>query len=413
MSGSRPNTTQSATFEVVDHDIPLKKIRTLRFGNSSKEWYESYLGNRSQQVLIDGTLSNSLNLEAGVPQGSILGPLLYVIFTSDLPEFIHSRDAHDAINDNHNNTHPSPLCIEDNVKYHLHCQTCGGLCCYADDSTYTKTDKNPIVLKNKIDEAYKKVESYMTNNKLILNSDKTHLLVMTSARNHKIHDNYGITLNTGAEIIKPQNYEKLLGGFISNNLTWKENIRDNKKSLFRIITSRINALSKISRISSFKTRKMIANGIVMSKIIYLIQLWGSSPKYLIDFLQKLQNKAARLVTKKNVYTPVNELLNQCGWLSIRQLVVYHNVLQVYKTKHTKKPAYLYQKFTQNFGANTRLAKSNAIRMDSKIKSELGLNNFTYVTSQQWNDLPIDLKQSPKLSDFKNNAKKWIKENIAI
>ena len=66
-------------------------------------------------------------------------------------------------------------------------------------------------------------------------------------------------------------------------------------------------LSKISKISSFKTRKMIANGIVMSKIIYLIQLWGSAPKYLIYFLQKLQNKAARLVTRKNVYTPVNEL----------------------------------------------------------------------------------------------------------
>ena len=183
----------------------------------------------------------------------------------------------------------------------------------------------------------------MINNRLVINSDKTHLLVMASSRKHKIHQNYGITLNTGAEIIEPQNHEKLLGGFISNDLTWKENLKDNEKSLFRIVTTRINALSKICRISSFKTRKMIANGIFMSKIIYLIQLWSGSPQYLINFLQKLQNRAARLVTKKNVFTPVKILLQQCGWLSIKQLMFYHNILQIYKTKITKKPVYLYQK----------------------------------------------------------------------
>ena len=141
---------------------------------------------------------------------------------------------------------------------------------------------------------------------------------MASSRKHKIHQNYGITLNTGAEIIEPQNHEKLLGGFISNDLTWKENLKDNEKSLFRIVTSRINALSKICRISSFKTRKMIANGIFMSKIIYLIQLWCGAPQYLLNFLQKLQNRAARLVAKKNVFTPIKILRQQCGWLSIKQ-----------------------------------------------------------------------------------------------
>ena len=170
---------------------------------------------------------------------------------------------------------------------------------------------------------------------------------MASSRKHKIHQNYGITLNTGAEIIEPQNHEKLLGGFISNDLTWKENLKDNEKSLFRIVTSRINALSKICRISSFKTRKMIANGIFMSKIIYLIQLWSGAPQYLINFLQKLQNRAARLVAKKNVFTPVKILLQQCGWLSIKQLMFYHNILQIYKTKITKKRFIFIKSFPTN------------------------------------------------------------------
>ena len=253
----------------------------------------------------------------------------------------------------------------------------------------------------------------MAKNKLVLNGDKTHLLIMTSLRNHRRHGNYGITLDTGDKIIEPQDTEKLLGGFISNDLSWKENIRDNNKSLFRIPLSRINALSKVCRISDFKTRKMSANGIVISKFIYLIQLWGGCQQYLLIFLQKLQNRAARMVTKRNIYTPVRELLQQCGWLSINQLIFYHNVLQVFKTRETKRPGYLYKKFSADFGAQTRMARSNGIKINNRIKSDLGLNNFTHVAAKQWNILPITLRMSPKLSTFKSQVKTWIKDNVPI
>ena len=236
---------------------------------------------------------------------------------------------------------------------------------------------------------------------------------MTSLRNHRRHGNYGITLDTGDKIIEPQDTEKLLGGFISNDLSWKENIRDNNKSLFRVLTSRINALSKVCRISDFKTRKMIANGIVISKFIYLIQLWGGCQQYLLIFLQKLQNRAARMVTKRNIYTPVRELLQQCGWLSINQLIFFHNVLQVFKTRETKRPGYLYKKFSADFGAQTRMARSNGIKINNRIKSDLGLNNFTHVAAKQWNILPITLRMSPKLSTFKSQVKTWIKDNVPI
>ena len=157
--------------------------------------------NRKQKVYIDGHLTEELQLEAGVPQGSILGPLLYVLFTCDLPEAIHDPEAH---------PHPSQ---GPQAQYHLHCQQCGGLCCYADDSTYTKSNTDPVELKKEIDSAFTKISDYMAKNKLVLNGDKTHLMVMSSFKKHKKHGDYGITLNTGNEIIEPSQNEKLLVAF--------------------------------------------------------------------------------------------------------------------------------------------------------------------------------------------------------
>ena len=98
---------------------------------------------------------------------------------------------------------------------------------------------------------------------------------MTSAEMHKKHDNFGIVLGTGQEIIKPVQHERLLGAKISNDFKFNVHIRDGDKSMMNILTSRTNALQKIACISSFKTRKMIAEGIIMSNIMYIITVYGS------------------------------------------------------------------------------------------------------------------------------------------
>ena len=130
------------------------------------------------------------------------------------------------------------------------------------------------------------------------------------------------------------------------------------------LVSRINALQKISRISSFKTRKMLANGMVISRLIYLIQLWGGCPGYLLNFLQVLQNRAARLVCKEGKFTPIKTLLENCGWLSIRQLVAFHRVLLVFKIRQEGKPKYFVEKFTSNSHYKTRFLDDGGIKKEN-------------------------------------------------
>ena len=151
----------------------------------------------------------------------------------------------------------------------------------------------------------------------------------------------------------------------------------------------------------------------MSKLIYLIQLWGGSPQYLLNLLQKLQNRAARQVTKLPWFTPVATLLTQCGWLSINQLVIYHSLLQIYKTRMSEKPGYLHEIISKPFPAETRLSKSGGIKYTERVRSDLGQSNFTFRAITQWNDLPPHIRQMPKLPQFKTHLKSWVKANIEI
>ena len=148
--------------------------------------------------------------------------------------------------------------------------------------------------------------------------------------------------------IKPKKSEKLLGIIIQDDLKWTEYILKDEKSLIKQLNSRLNALKMISWVSSFRIRHMIANGIFCSKLIFQISLWGGTEDYLLQSLQVVQNKAARFVARKGKYTPVAELLLQCGWLSIRQLVFYHSVILIHKTKLTSAPQYIYSKLSTQF-----------------------------------------------------------------
>ena len=376
----------SAAFDVVDHGILLNKLKLYGFDEQAIMWMKNYLSGRSQAVYIDGSLSSFLPVDIGVPQGSILGPLCYILFTNDLPETVLKTNSH---------VHWTELTT--------HCAECGGLCCFADDSTYSVSSQDQDHLKQKLNEKYTVMANYLGNNRLKLNDDKTHLLIMTTKQKQRIL-NIDIQINTPNEEIRPIKSEKLLGIYIQDDLKWSEYIQNHEKSLIKELTSRLNALRIISGAANFKTRLMIANGIFSSKLIFQISLWGGTEDYLLNALQIVQNKAARCVARRGLRTPVRELLRQCGWLNVRQLVFYHSVILVFKTLLTTYPKYIFQKLSTDFPYNTRLANSEPVRMGPEFKSMLELTEKRFMNraTVSYNQIPASLRQIPKIEYFKKN-----------
>ena len=156
---------------------------------------------------------------------------------------------------------------------------------------------------------------------------------------------------------------------------------------------------------------MLANGIFMSKLCYLIQIWGGSSNVLIRSLQVIQNQAARYTTKLSWFTPTGTLLRQCNWMSVKQLVIFHTALTVHKIVITGKPKYMFEKMCQEHRYETRRA---VIYGENFLaRSALAADSFCYRGTKIYNQLPLNLTETQNMDNFKIKLRKWIKSNVPL
>ena len=396
---------QSAAFDLCDHNILLSKLELMGVESNTLKWIGSYLSNRKQSCFVDGEMSTPLKLlDCGVPQGSIGGPLLWVCFTCDQPDVIHDHQVEGHGVDRGCAGRQQ----EQDGSVSTPGVNCGELVGYVDDGAYSYAHTDPAVLSEVLTQKYNMLEEWMSNSRLVINPEKTHMMVMGGKKVEQSRKQ--ITMKAGNFIIKTSESEKLLGGIVHQSLKWNHHLRDGQSSLIRQLTSRINGLKMISRSACFKTRLMIANGAVQSRLVYLITVWGGASQYLLKALQVQQLNAARTVCGfQSRWWSTRKLLKQVGWLSVRQLIFYHTALQAHKTVTTGVPRPLFTNFSADNPYRTRSVTQGNIRLKEDYRST---KTFKYRAMTAYNSLPVDVRTGTQTT-VKKKMKMWVAQNIPI
>ena len=281
-------------FDTVAIFILLCKLRAAGCSEKALLWFKSYLCDRFQKVNFNNSFSDTRSTFAGVPQGSILGPLLFLIMVNDLPSVLK------------------------------HCK----LTMYADDTTLYICGVDNGVLQSKIQEDLDRISVWLAKNKLSLNIDKTHFMILGTQQRIKAHDNgiNPISLKFNGSALSRVRSTKCLGVIIDENLLWHKHVDFLCKKV-------IASLSMLKRIRNFLDERdllLLYNCLIQSQLDYCCEVWGSRYDEHVNRLEILQKRAARMILNANCYTPSSERFKRLNLLPLQKRVMYFRCIFIFK-----------------------------------------------------------------------------------
>ena len=365
----------SAAFDTVDHCILLERIQH-RFGITGKAlfWLKSYLSNRTQFTKVSDELSSSRKLLCGVPQGSVLGPILYTMYTAPLADIIRQHD----------------------LKFHF----------YADD-TQIYISFNPHVTgeltlaKFRIEACVSNIMEWMSANRLLLNNDKTELLVLNARHRPRPTIDH---LMVGHDIVKPKKHVKNIGVWFDDFLCMDKQINAICKSAF----FHLQNISKIRKFISFSHCEILIHSLIASKLDYCNSLLSGLKAEQVRKLQYVQNSAARLLTGTRKYEHITPIFKSLHWLPVHERIDFKLLLLTFKALNNLAPPYL-QELLPLYKPTRSLRSSNKgllIVPRYKLKT-YGYRSFSFQAPALWNSLPDEVRACTDLGAFKSKIKTFL------
>ena len=358
----------SAAFDTIDHGILLTRLQQ-RYGidGVALRWMRSYLSERTQSVVINRVSSNETTLISGVPQGSVLGPILFSLYVQPIGDIIRKHD----------------------LKYHH----------YADDlQLFCHFPLDALSLSNavhRIEKCIDELKEWMSANYLQMNDSKSEILPVIPR--HKTNMTEGLRVRVGSDYVTAVRHVKNLGVYLDRHL-------DMTTQVSRTISTCSLHMRNIAQIRRYLTRpttERVVNALITSRLDYCNSLLFGTSASNINRLQRLQNSVARLVTRQARRDSAMPLLRELHWLPVHHRVTYKIAELTFKAFHVDlSPTYL-QQFVQVYTPARSLRSACSYTLvANRSRTVAGDCTFVHAAATVWNALPVSVTSKDSLLSFK-------------
>ncbi|XP_076844395.1 uncharacterized protein LOC143489331 [Brachyhypopomus gauderio] len=359
----------SAAFDTIDHRILLERLeRWVGVSGTALSWFHSYLTNCYQFVELNNIPSKRTKVKYEVPQGSILGPLLFTLYMLPLGTVINKHG----------------------VNFH----------CYADDTQlYISAKPDDKLSLRKIEACVRDIKCWMSLNFLQLNEDKTEVLLLgPKASKQKIPD---LMLNLAGYPITPGTVAKNLGVILDSDLSFDKYI-DNTT---RIAFLHLRNIAKLRNALSQDDAEKLVHSFVSSRLDYCNALLSGCSNRNLNKLQIVQNAAARVLTRTRKFQHISPVLSALHWLPVKFRIDFKILLLTYKALHGLAPEYLQELISYYEPPRPLRSQGAGLLLVPKInKVTVGGRAFSCKAPQLWNNLPKCVRDSDTVTIFKSRLK---------
>ena len=386
-------------FDTVNHEILLTKLEHCGVRGILLEWFKSYLTGRKQFVSFNGESSDLKDIACGVPQGSVLGPLLFLIYINDLPN------------------------VSDKLKFFL----------FADDTNIYYESGDLLELEKTINKELKQLSMWLKVNRLALNISKTNFLIFHSVKRKVYHN---VTLKLDKKALCQKDNIKYLGVLVDSHLNWKHHILHVSKKISRSI----GVMYRIRKYINLNVLKSIYYSLIYSHIVYAIQVWGSAKESDLKRILKLQKKVVRMMTYKDQFpklpgrlNPSNPLFLELGILKVHDVFKLQVCKFIFDCLSFNTPRIFWDWFILNYTVhdfNTRstcdvnVNVRNIFQIESVTETNILHTRYSKLINYGakllkvagpllWNSLPEGIRNSQSVHQFKFLLKKFLLDDYVI